>query len=309
MTDNLSWTSNPNSFSQRFDNDPLPESMKLEYLSGEARTALFNVIYDIVSASGNWGWQENLPRPRMCRRAIASCLGKNMRSIDGTRDGLFDQLQSAIDDSPFNKVFDLLGYIANYPVDQNSKDSARLSMELKRFPRDINNAFDRYGVAYLFDISKQPFEIFPRNSEAQGIAIQNSVATLKNNGLSAPVTHLRDAASHLDNGEHADAIADSIHAVESVARFFDSERNQTLGPAIDSLLQKGVLKHPALASAIKSLYGYTSDEEGIRHALVFGDKANVDMKEAMFMFGACASLAAYLANVCREIGIQDVTGV
>ena len=98
------------------------------------------------------------------------------------------------------------------------------------------------------------------------------------------------------------AIADSIHAVESVARFFDPESNQTLGPAIDSLLENGVLKHPALARAIKSLYGYTSDEEGIRHALVFADKANVDMKEAMFMFGACASLAAYLANVCRERG-------
>ena len=302
MSDNLSWTSEPESFSQRFGYDPLPKSMKLGYLSEEARTAVFNIIYDLVSASGNWSWDDNRPRPKMCRRVIALCLKKNMRSIDGTWSPLFDQLQSIIYDLPYNKVFDLLQDIAKYQDDGNSGESRQLNTQLKQFPRDINNAFDRNGVAYLFDISNEPYKIFPRNSEAQGIAIQNSVATLKNKGLPAPDTHLRNAASHLEKGEHADAIADSIHAVESVARFFDPENNQTLGPAIDSLLKKGVLKHPALASAIKSLYGYTNDEEGIRHALVFEDKANVDMKEAMFMFGACASLAAYLANVCRERG-------
>jgi len=302
MSDNLSWTNKSESFSQRFDYDPLPESMKLEHLSEKARTATFNIIYNIVSDRGKWGWDENRPRPKMCRRAIASCLEKNMLSIDGLWEPLFEQLQSIINDSPFYKVFDLLHYIANY---QDDGDSSRLNTQLEQFPRDINNAFERYRVAYLFDISNKPFQIFPRNSEAQGIAIQNSMATLKNNVLSAADTHLRGATSHLDKGEYADAIADSIHAVESVARFFDPDNNRTLGPAIDSLLQKGVLKHPALASAIKSLYGYTSDEEGIRHALVFEDKANVDMKEAMFMFGACASLASYLANVCLEIDSNE----
>ena len=305
MTDNPSWTSKPTSFSQRFGYDPLPESMKLGYLSEEAKTAVFNIIYNIVSAEGNWGWDENKPRPKMCRLAIASCLEKNLRSIDGDWSSLFDQLQSVIDNSPFQKVFDLLQYIADYQDDRGSSRARRLNTQLEQFPRDINNAFDRHGVAYLFDISNKPFQIFPRTSEAQGIAIQNSVATLKNNGLPGPAPHLRNAASHLDKGNHAAAIADSIHAVESVARFFDPESSQTLGSAIDSLQQKGVLKHPALASAIKSLYGYTSDEEGIRHALVFEDKANVDMKEAMFMFGACASLAAYLANVCRERGSNE----
>ena len=230
--------------------------MKLEYLSEKARTAVFNIIYNIVSGGGNWGWDENKPRPKMCRRAIASCLEKSMLSIVGTWGPLFEQLQSIIDDSPFHKVFDLLQYIANYQDDGGSSKSSRLNTQLEQFPRDINNAFDRYGVAYLFDVSSKPYQIFPRNSEAQGIAIQNSMATLQNNVLSAADTNLRGAASHLDKGEHADAIADSIHAVESVARFFDPDNNRTLGPAIDSLLQKGVLKHPALASTIKSLYGW-----------------------------------------------------
>lgn len=44
----------------------------------------------------------------------------------------------------------------------------------------------------------------------------------------------------------------------------------------------------------------TSSEEGVRHSLVFKDSADVGLDEAMFMFGACASFAAYLANKHRQ---------
>ena len=37
-------------------------------------------------------------------------------------------------------------------------------------------------------------------------------------------------------------------------------------------------------------YGYTNDEQGIRHALLNKDAAEVGLDEALFMFGACASL-------------------
>ncbi|HAE28382.1 MAG TPA: hypothetical protein DCG58_14560, partial [Hyphomonas adhaerens] len=42
------------------------------------------------------------------------------------------------------------------------------------------------------------------------------------------------------------------------------------------------------------LYGYTSDEEGVRHALVFNEKSTVDEVDALFMLGACASFVSYL---------------
>jgi hypothetical protein len=42
------------------------------------------------------------------------------------------------------------------------------------------------------------------------------------------------------------------------------------------------------------LYGYSSDEEGVRHALVFKEEAQVDEADALFMLGACASFVSYL---------------
>ena len=299
MKDNLSWNREPNSFSQRHDYDPLPELMRLEDLSKKARIAIYNHIFDIADVSGHWAEYRDLPAPRMCRRAIAKCFDKNIREIGALRDHLLDELQFIVYESSFNKVLDLLEYMANYRDNRSNDIPPVLITRLSRFPLDINSVFDEHGVAYMFDTSNRPYFIWPRTSMEQGISIQNALATMKHHKLSSPAKHLRDAASHLDSGEYADSITDSIHAVESVVRNFDPENCRKLSDAVNSLKKQGVLKHPALAEGIKSLYGYTSDEEGLRHPLISEQEANVDINDAMFMLGACASLAAYLANICR----------
>jgi hypothetical protein len=68
-----------------------------------------------------------------------------------------------------------------------------------------------------------------------------------------------------------------------------------LGPALASLEKQGHL-HGALKAAFAALYGYTSDEEGIRHSLVFREEAQVDEADALFMLGACASFVNYLIS-------------
>ena len=118
--------------------------------------------------------------------------------------------------------------------------------------------------------------------------------------MDGATTHLRQAVDHINAHQYADAITDSIHAVESVARIIDPKSSTTLGPALHSLEQAGVLNHPALKQAFEKLYGYTSDEQGLRHALVDQDAANVGLDEALFMFGACASFAAYLTEKHRQ---------
>ena len=68
------------------------------------------------------------------------------------------------------------------------------------------------------------------------------------------------------------------------------------------MLEKaGVLNHRALQEAFSKLYGYTNDENGIRHALLDEGAADVDLDDAVFMFGACASFAAYLVNRHKQL--------
>ena len=120
--------------------------------------------------------------------------------------------------------------------------------------------------------------------------------------MDGAATHLRDAAEHINAQQYADSIADSIHAVESVACKIDPdpEDKNTLSKALNSLEKSGLLKHKNLKEAFKNLYIYTSNEPGIRHSLRDKDAPDVGQDEAMFMFGACASFAAYLVSKHRQ---------
>ena len=116
---------------------------------------------------------------------------------------------------------------------------------------------------------------------------------LHEGGLGPSVSHLHKASALINQGDWAGSIRESIHAVESVARQLDPEASRTLGPALKSL-ERGRGLHSALRTGFDKLYGYTSDEQGIRHALLDQADARVGRDEAVFMLGACASFASYL---------------
>ena len=64
------------------------------------------------------------------------------------------------------------------------------------------------------------------------------------------------------------------------------------GVVVESLAARVVL-HPALKAAFGSLYGYTSDESGVRHALT-EDGRTVDFHEAKFMLVVCSAFVNFV---------------
>ena len=169
------------------------------------------------------------------------------------------------------------------------------------FVNRIANSFERCTAAYWLDTSSRPFRFYPRSSKEQDAATQQAIETLYRNGMEGATTHLRDAAARIIERRFADSVKDSIHAVESVACVIAKKTNATLGEALDSLEKAGLLNHKALKQGFDKLYGYTSDKRGIRHALLNQTSADVGLDEAVFMFGACASFAAYLVNKHRQM--------
>lgn len=112
--------------------------------------------------------------------------------------------------------------------------------------------------------------------------------------------HLLAAGADLRRGSWAGSVRESIHAVEAVAVMLAPGKD-TMSAALAVLEKQGHL-HGSLKSAFNTLYGYTSDEEGIRHALVFNDEAHVDETDALFMLGACAAFVSYLLARAKGVG-------
>ncbi|MGC1370799.1 MAG: hypothetical protein WA824_01560 [Candidatus Sulfotelmatobacter sp.] len=52
--------------------------------------------------------------------------------------------------------------------------------------------------------------------------------------------------------------------------------------------------HPALGKAFSSLYGYTSDEDGIRHAIM--EQQDIGFDEAKFFLVVCSAFANFVRS-------------
>jgi hypothetical protein len=143
--------------------------------------------------------------------------------------------------------------------------------------------------------------ICPIGSEAEAEAIKQAFVDVAAADLNGAQAHLRNAASHLTAGHYPDSVRESVHAVEAVARVLEPT-SKLLSEAL-ARLERSVNIHGALKKGFNSLYAYTSDENGIRHALLDDPMANVDETDALFMLGACAAFVSYLINKARSAGL------
>ena len=278
-------------FSQRFGYEPVPSPLKLGHLSRDLRRDIWNTLRQVLLVRREFivaGYHFKPEAKRFIERVLGEFLRLPEDEISTDCDTVVRRFKDLVRQEPFNRVLDLIELVAN--------DEPGI-----KFATDIANVFDEHCAAYWLDVARRPYQFIPRSSEAQGKTTKQALKTIRESGMRGAEAHLRQAASHISEGRFAESVKDSILAVESTARVIDSRAEKTLGPALNSLETAGVIRHRALKEAFSKLYGYTSDEEGIRHALLERAAPTVDLDEAVFMFGACASFAAYLASKERKL--------
>ncbi|OCK51347.1 hypothetical protein BA768_16895 [Chryseobacterium sp. CBo1] len=93
--------------------------------------------------------------------------------------------------------------------------------------------------------------------------------------------------------DYRNSIKESISAVEAYCAIITSDRKATLGQALKQLEDKTKI-HPALKKAFSNLYGYTSEANGIRHALL--EEEFLEQEDAKFMLVSCSAFINYLID-------------
>lgn len=284
-------------FSQRYGYEALPEPMKLEQLSPDLRRELSDAVCDFLSnirpgeQTGPAAYSypvrdrnrtENLIRENFIKRILKRFLKITESKIetDFDLDLPSKYFEQYLTEESFNRVLDFLEIMFSEVENTYSQTGSRFV-----FIEEIKNLLDKHASAYWLDISQHPCKFVARTSREEGEAIQQAIEIIHRGGMNGPVAHLRKAAKSINVGEHADSIRESIHAVESVARTIDLDASKTLGPALSSLKKHGLLQHEALTKSFQQLYGYTCDEQGIRHALLDKSAADVGLEEAISCLG------------------------
>ncbi len=282
------------SFSQAFGYEQLPQQLKPEEISDEARTGIWNILYEAAepglpaySRSGHWH--------DLMRLVHSDFFGLPLDEFRHGMNTLSELVRPYILAQRFNKVYDLLLFMVR---ELSKMIHGRVFGE--RLSEDLADAFVHYRLAYTLDTTFPP-TIYPTSTPEEGAVLVNGIQQLKDAGLVGAREHLQNAAARINDNDWAGAVRESIHAVESVACVIAPEA-KTLGTALRVLEDKGLIDHPALREGFSRIYGYTNDEQGIRHALLDQQTANVGQDEALFMFGACASFASYLSR--KQLAIR-----
>ncbi len=135
--------------------------------------------------------------------------------------------------------------------------------------------------------------VVPFASESEHAQLVAAVEKSTESKAEGARSHLLLAAQDLSSKAWARSVHNSISAVESAARHFSNSPSKGLSDILGELKRTKTLKHPALADGLTKLYAYTSDEQGIRHSLIY-ENASVDEHDAFLMLGLCAAFVTYL---------------
>ena len=155
------------------------------------------------------------------------------------------------------RVYDLIQELVQ-STDNNPYRSDRKPL-ITWFNRILT--FNRAGCRIVDDV------VTEITDEAEMKAIEDAIASASPESR----THIKNALillANRDDAQYAKSISESISAVEAAARELAGKPKATLADALDFLTRSGNAGlHPALIDGWKKLYGFTSDDGGIRHAL------------------------------------------
>lgn len=153
-----------------------------------------------------------------------------------------------------------------------------------------NRYFKREYIGYRFVDEK-----------ITAISDDNEIITI-NETLSCKYQPVREHVSKANkfladrkNPDYENSIKESITAVEAMSEIITGFKGKeaTLSNMLKKLEDKGINIHGGLKSAFDTLYGYTSDANGIRHAGDIGGPSST-FEEAKFMLVACCAFINYL---------------
>ncbi len=100
--------------------------------------------------------------------------------------------------------------------------------------------------------------------------------------------------------DYRNSIKESISSIESLVKQITGKEDGGLAQAL-SILDKKVKFHGAFKSGLLNFYGYTSDEGGIRHAIL--EEKDIGFDEAKYMLVSCSALVNFLIAKAEKAGL------
>jgi len=274
-----------NSFSRRKGYTPPPGQGKLEELSDHARNRLWGIFHrQIYERNFSRGFGETIPSSALSRFFETIWEELYHHRIDeypGPQQVLF-----SIKDVFFRGVWHLPFDIFEAAFESQGIDTGNLVVHPDQVASEIRNVLERENQAYNFVGGRFVERMTSEETESVETALKTPIEAIREHFQTA----LR-MLSDRDNPDPRNSIKESISAVEAACNHVTFQTKATLEAALKTLHNRKPL-HPAFKDSLSKLYAWTSDENGVRHALMEAEK--LESVDAQFMLVVCSAFVNYL---------------
>jgi len=268
-------------FSQRLGITPVRTALQGQSLDPATRNRLWSAFAETLpeaqgtrlSFRGTWMWQ-------FCREVWAEFFKLPVDNMPLEEWQVRAALKAQFINAPWNEVYDLLEFAVH---SKRHGDAGSLAERVKHTLEEEKAGF-RLVDGQFVQIA----------DEAEIAAIEDGLRATAGDRFTPARVHLTTALQHFSsrtNPDYRNSVKESISAVEAIAQIISDDPRASLDDALRVMEARAPL-HGALKSALRSLYGYTSDAEGIRHALT--EAPNLNAADAKFMLVACTAFVTYL---------------
>ena len=278
-------------FSDRRGIKPINTKMQLDELDNRTRIGIANLLREWYD-DGKFAQY----RSEFCERLLKDIYSEfvdeqSRRMIRYQNNDIIESyIYLPISENSYDEVLTIVEYITNYFLQWQMSQYQKgvLYYDLIDYKAEINELFRREYVGYRFIDG----EITPISDDIEVAEIEKSL-DIEFQGCKSHIKKALGFLSDRENPDYKNSIKESISAVESICQIIAQNSKATLGEALKKLEEHGVKIHEAMKKSFSSLYGYTSDEGGIRHCEGMFE-SNVTFEEAKFMLVSCSAFVNYL---------------
>ena len=280
-------------FSHKYGYKPIKSIVQIESMDNDLRNSLWNAvhIFHLQNLDPDYilNCTQNEKMRILCMFLWRDYFKKPIDTIPELCSEAITYLRKYFFRCEWNEVYDFLQFLANIDLDIENSE---------KFKKFCNTVLEQELSGYRFVEDA----IAPITSEEEIAEIEKAL-TCKDS-LHPIAIHLQAALNLLSDRKSPDyrnSIKESISAVETICKLITNNKKGSLSQAIKVITDKIEL-HPDLKEAFYKLYGYTSDAEGIRHALM--DKSDLDFEDANFMLVTCSAFINYLKTKAVKANIK-----
>jgi hypothetical protein len=289
-------------FSERVGAVPPRKNIQIEDMDESLKNSLWNVIYLFYGKEETRSWMSvaTSVAQHVCKVPVDKIGGTEITSLAWLRDVFFE--------GPWHQAYEIIEQIYQdedlmSAVISSSHHYRRLTYNARdRFEglkSDLNTVLERELSGYRFISDK----LSPITSPVEVAAIERAVIDLGVEEHLGAREHLLTALEFLGKKpmpDYRNSIKESISSIEAIVNRIAGTNGNGVSVALDRISEKFPM-HRALKASFKSLYGYTSDENGIRHSIL--EESSIGYEEAAFMLVACSAFASFL--IAKSIQLVD----